>query len=259
MLFLRVFVLQLRRALHTPTFWSAAVLFMIALLLNSAGPLKENVREFTSIIYLLGYSNLQIAVVALGVMPILPFSLSFLQEKREKSIRFQAIRCGLPTYIVTKYLAVLLSGFCVVVAGYLFFILTLSFFFPMYIGNESGAGLSLDIWLSMKRPEMYVIGFIYHKGLSGMMFAGLGFFASTFLEDKFSAIMMPYLAYLIAALSSALFRFSYRYDITLWLIELPFASTPIVSLLLKTLAVGLLLIGLGFASKRLIERGMLNE
>jgi hypothetical protein len=260
MLFARFFWLQCRRFMSSIAFWLAVVIFAIVLLLNSVGEMENS--DYVSVVYLFFYSMLQIKVLVLGVLPILPFGLSYLQERSEKSIRFFTIRSGLVAYVAAKFLAILLSGFLVVAMGFVLYGVTLSFFFPLYKGTSGGAGGTLEMWLESGRPVLYLAGYIYSYALTGALFSGLGFLFSTMTDDHFSAVMMPYLLYMVVALAVPLLHIPYQYSVTPWFLDFPYldsAPTPVATLLAKTFSVGVALLVIGLYAFLRIERRLSNE
>jgi hypothetical protein len=253
MTFARLVFMQCRRALWSPVFLVTVCIFTVVLILNGVGAFDES----AAVAYLFNYSMMQIGVLVICILPILPFGISYAREYREKSVRFYCIRAGVSNYTSAKFIAVVLSGFLVVFLGLALFGLILSICFPLNKG--SGGGGSFEVLLAQNKVFLYLFCFSSCYALSGALFAGLAYWFSTWYDERYSVVILPYLFYMIIALITNIFNLPYRYTANPWFVDIPVTATPLAAILLKLCFVGFILLLLCYDIMRRVERRILSE
>ena len=124
-MFGRTLYLQCRRFILSPIFWICAVIFAVIMIINSNIAIADRAIG-ADIIYAYNFAAVNTEVVVLSFLPSLPFALSYMEEKKEHSLRLSYIRCAADNYVTAKFIAVVLSGFCVAFIGSLLYSFLLS-------------------------------------------------------------------------------------------------------------------------------------
>ena len=257
--FRRLFFSQCRRVVASPIIWCCVFVFTAVLFVNSA---IVFLNDNPSVIYAFdGFATLNLEAVVLSMLPSLPFALSYLDERRERSLRFSYVRCGVEPYIWAKYLAMLLSGFCVVILGSLIYCAILCIWMPL-VGDYSGEGAigMYAVWEN-GRPLLFLFWRIVCLGVSGALFTGLTFFFSLFFRGRYTVMVLPYLCYQMLSFLYSILKidnlfFYPRY----WLLETnPYMQTATGEVGAKVVFVAVILLVVGFVAVWKAERSMLRD
>lgn len=134
-----------------------------------------------------------IFIMTLAILPLFPFSLSYAEEHNEKNLSFWVIRAGVKSYIMTKYIAAVLSGMLSYVVGTLLFILACSLRTSLFYHISSwNAYVSL---LENGQIMLYLVVILIHFSFSAAIFCGLTMCVSVWFSNRFAAVILPMVVY----------------------------------------------------------------
>lgn len=254
-MYVRVFTGQFFRAVLSPVFWLCTVLFSAVLLINSgiafADPTSDVISAYT-------LSVLNSEPVAMSILPALPFALSYMEERKERSLRLAYIRCGVYEYISAKYASVVFSGFCVAAVGCIWYFCVLSAFMPF--AERSLAireSVGLNLLLEHGRPLVYLICVTFCQCASAAVFTAMTFVASMTVKGKYTAMVMPYLFYVMLTLFDALFNLNL--NLRRVFLDMPIGYTPFGQVTKKLVFVLSALAVLWLVAVRKGEGDILND
>lgn len=152
----------------------------------------------SNILKLLGYALTGSGSVLpiLCILPILPYTMSFVSELKDKALTFWIIRTGTGKYAASKFLSSTIAGFLSVAGSMTVFSPVMSIFFPLFNGQISN-GSPYAILLKNNRQWTYILILTVHYSLSGALFAGAALTISTFIPNKFSTLAAPIVIYFV--------------------------------------------------------------
>lgn len=254
-MFARVVYLQCRRFLLSPVFWICSVLLTVVLVINSNMAIAD--REIGSdIVYAYDFAVMNTEAVVLSFLPALPFALSYMDEKKEHSLRLAYIRCDVDSFITAKFISVVLSGLCVSFLGNILYFLVMSSVLPVLCksANISGA-YGIDYLLEIGRPYVYLFATMLCQALSASLFTALTFFFSMFIREKYTVMVLPLLCYHIAFLAESL---TDRPFLRQYCIDVPNAITPVGVVGKKLVFVLIVCLLVWVVSVKKAERDVLN-
>ena len=197
--FFTLFQQDIKRAVISPLFLFS-LLGMLAVLYTAGYPhIFMWYAELSDVNYILESSMFSTGTdtMLIQFLPLLPYATVWVKEYNENASSFWIIRTGVSKYVVSKYLAVLLSGMLAFILGILLFILPLSFHFPLYNEATIGGGDTYEIFLHNGQPFLYFLFFLLHYGLSAALFAGTCMWVSTLIPNRFAAFAGPAVLYLL--------------------------------------------------------------
>lgn len=256
MRFLRVLLLQLRRALLNPVFFAAVGIFAAAVTVPGSFVLRG---EFADVVYAFDFSLMSMSTLVITMLPLLPFALSYQSERREHSLRFYYVRVGVAEYTFAKFIATVAAGFCVVFLGYALYIGVLSIFFPLNIAEASHSHNSFTVFFEEGKYFLYLLCRVYGYSTSGALCAGLGLWFSTYIREKYVTVILPFFAYMLLLFVFQQIGVPHEFYPTEWLLTEMDLGTPMLSIVVKTVIVlGVLSIAC-FDTVRHVERSALNE
>jgi hypothetical protein len=230
---IRVVIHDLRRALLSWKFLYS-VLGVFFILLATAASLKRE-EAFTSVWYVLTMTvqGSGSATIILLMLPIFPFALSLAEEWEERAVNFHLIRTGSNRYALTKITVASVTGFLVIFAGLLLFVLAKCLTLPLFIGSAS------NIYNMMGEQGKALTGimlYIIHFGFSGSITASCAVLVSTFVTNRFVAAATPVVLHftLLRFISTNLFPYEMLYLHPIFWIEGVYEfESPWVTLLVK--------------------------
>lgn len=190
-MFCRILRIQFKRAIVSPVFLISSVLFGLGMIFNSAEVVKGS---YPSVIATFDLSSSGMGDVCLSILPVLPFALSLADERNERSLKFNYVRSSVWNYITAKFIAVIGSGFLVVVLGYCLFFAVMGVRFPINT-NGSLSSTAASALVDQGRYFTYLAVMTFNYALSGALFAGLALLYSSFLKGKYALVLLPYLTY----------------------------------------------------------------
>lgn len=255
--FFSLLLADLRRAFCSRRFVFSVLGVTLAMLLVSFGLMSST----SDALYLMGLSShSETMALILGILPILPFAVTFASEWEENSARFWLIRGGADEYAVCKIIASAVSGFLTTAAGMAVFILLMRLKYPLFTHANSGDPYALALLAgSSPMPVRYLAYYICHISLSAALFAVTALWVSTYLPNRFATVAAPLVIYFI------LFRLTTMLPIPDYLkisvvVQGGYpAGSPRATLLVKLLTVCILCVLMGFGTVRQIRRRMQNE
>lgn len=257
MRFLRVLRMQLRRAVVNPFFLMTLVMFTAVLYINSI-PARDSVKA-ASVVYSVE-SNISAAdVLVISILPSLAFALSCQSERREGALRFYFIRAGAAEYVLAKFIASALSGFCTVFFGYAILIAGLSAFYPISCASFSHVQTSFSVFCSQGKYFLYMLCFVFSYSLSGALFSGLAMWFSVYIKERYAAVIMPYLLYMLILFVFETLGVPYAFYPWGWMLSYMDVGNAFSSILIKFIIVAALLTAAAFDTVRRSERSALNE
>ena len=255
-MFTRVFVLQCRRFLTSPLFWICSVLLTVVLLINSVVAF-DAIPSGADLIYAYEIASTSTEAVVLTFLPSLPFALSYMEEKREHSLRFSYVRHGVGGYVAAKYIAVILSGFGVLLFGSLLYIFVLMWFMPLIdISAGVSEAIGIAILLENKMGGTYLSAVVFCQALSAALFTSFTFFFSMLIRERYTVMVLPYLCYRISLFFQAIFKLDI--DFRILLLGIPSSYSPFGGVGKKLLFVLMMLLLIGIFAVKKAERDVLN-
>ncbi|MBE6938796.1 MAG: hypothetical protein E7460_09715 [Ruminococcaceae bacterium] len=257
---LRLTGLQCRRAILSPVFAVAVTVFGLAMVVNSAEVVKG---AYPSVVSAFDLSVAGMADFCFVILPVLPFALSYGDERVERSLKFNYIRAGVWDYFLAKYLAVLVSGFLVVVLGYCLFFGIMRIRFPLNTVGSLGTSAA-SFLADAGRSGIYLLIMTLNYGLSGALFAGLAFTFSVFIRVRFVTVLLPYVVFdllnhLNAVIIGVLGVNYSRFDPTSWMLYTVAANSPVGMLGKKALYISVVLLAAFCIAYARAERRELND
>lgn len=253
--FARMVGIQCKRAVWSPIFFITVCVVVMVLIFNSG----ESLYEGSSVIYIFSSSMLSVHIFTVCILPVLPFGISYAKERSEKSLRFFCVRGGGSGYAFSKFIAVAFSGFLVVFLGMALFGLIMSIWYPVYNGNPGTGSSSFNSLLENNHIFLYLFLYLTCFSLSGALFSALAYWFSTWYDERYSVVILPYLFYMTLEFITMLLGLPYRFKASPWFVYTPVADSPVYAVLMKFLFVGAALLLLSFDIAGRVERRLLHE
>lgn len=198
------FKAELKRAIYSRNTLFSAVLIYVCIFIGTV----EYLFQFTSMtnatyLFLMGHSKGTLSIISL-LFPILvsiPFAASYVSDLQSGFIQYIYVRMGRLKYIAIR---LLVNG--LVSGGVISSSLLISFFFFMLIrGFDVSPSSYINVSLKNGLYELYhnwtvgyILLFILHSFISGVLFSTLGLGLSTFLKNKYFAVLSPFLFYIVS-------------------------------------------------------------
>jgi hypothetical protein len=210
--------------------------------------------DLLSVVIISGSGNILLIV---GILPVIPFAITFASEWEERAVSFWIIRSGVRRYAFNKVIVSALSGFMVTFVGILLHAFLLWTRLPLYTTFQTGdAYASL---LKAGRPLQYLLFSAAHLSLSSSLFAVAALWISAYIPNRWTAIAAPIVLYFV------LLRFTRNWNIPSFLkigtiVEGTYhASSPLSALLFKLATVMLLCWLIGYGTMRQIQRRVQHD
>lgn len=240
--FLSLTATNFYRSLFSGRFVFSVLGVITVLFLTSFGMMNSD-SDVVSVFMISGSGNM---VLIMGVLPLLPFAMSFAMEWEERSAGFWMIRTGIRNYALSKVLVSAITGILATFSGILLYAILLLVKLPLY-NDLNSSGDPYAPLLEAGMPVTYLLSYALHMSLSSALFAVAALWISAYFPNPFSTLAAPIVLYFI------LFRLTRTWGIPeflslVWIVEGPYhAGSPLLSLLLKlgTVIVLCLLMGYG--------------
>ena len=225
----RVFFIQMKRAVCSARFLIACIGIGAIMYGNIYWFLVDGGENAIS-----GWSVLRgmgSFIMTLAIFPLLPFSLSYADERNERVLPFWIVRIGIKSYMCEKFIVSVLSGMLAYMGGMLLYLLFACLQFPFHVGGSSAVDAYSE-WLEQGKPFLYFFISVFHYSFSAAIFCGLAVCLSVYIPNRFAVIMLPILIYLLLVRIGEFNYFSWLRPGSL-IESITDAGTPLLSLLVK--------------------------
>lgn len=151
----------------------------------------------SSVVYLcaLSLSGSSVILLVAGVLPLLPFAMTFASDYTERADVFHILRASGYPYFICKYIVCMISGFLTTFCGMSLFACLLSIRYPLLVTVSSGDAYA--VLLEAGKPLRYLLMFNMHTGLSAVLFCGAAALVAAYIPDKFTTIAAPVVIYVL--------------------------------------------------------------
>jgi hypothetical protein len=179
----------------------AAILLTCALYLVSSGneiKMLANGRNEVSVVYFFdAVNNYNTLMDILLVICVLPYSMSFCADWKNRYIRAIAIRTTSRTYSWSRVITCFISSFAAVIAGIMLYVCLMALFFPLYHANsyDPDSGAILGQLLAADQPLLYLLGYGVIRGASSAFWAVFGIVCSSYIPNVFLALSAPLIGF----------------------------------------------------------------
>ncbi len=135
----------------------------------------------------------------LPLAAVLPYSTSFSEEKNNGYLRHMVLKEGKVKWYITKYAAVFLSGFILIVIPITLNVLVTACFMPAYMpdpleqlysGQYYGQYLASVFY---SRPLIFVLVFSLLPAIFAGLWAAVSLTISYFVNNKYIVLLIPYI------------------------------------------------------------------
>lgn len=198
---LRLFRMDLKRAILHKTFWIACAAMLLVILLSgywmirqpemSVVELSENVLNATA-----G------STLVLWMFPLLPFALTYAQDSRSNALKYVEIRSiRRSRVLVVRFLVSCLSAFLSVMVTFFIFFLVMRISghalvnWQIYELNPNYEGYYE--MLTHKNAIGFLAMYVIDRGLSSVLMAACAFFISVWSRDPFITFSAPVCIYFL--------------------------------------------------------------
>lgn len=195
--------------------------------------------------------------MVLGLFPLLPYSLSYADERNQRILSFWVIRTGVKTYIWEKFFVSVISGMVAYILGMVLYACMACIQFPFFSGRIS-ANDAYSGYLEQGKPFLYYALALIHYSFSAAFFCGVAVWISTCIPNRSVVLMLPVLVYLtIIRINDACSFLPMRPQS---LVEsITDAGSPLLSMLVKAGVTCLVLLLLGILTVEQAERRLKHE
>ena len=215
------------RALFSWNFVLSVIMVTVVLLMTSIGMINPQ-SDVLSVAIISGSGNIPLIV---GILPLLPFAITFASEWEERAVSFWIIRSGVRAYAFSKLMVSAASGFLTTFTGILLHVLLLRTQLPLYTIFQTGDAYAA--LLDAGKPWTYLLSAAAHLSLSSALFAVMALWISAYIPNKWTALTAPVVLYFV------MLRLTRYWDIPPFLnpgmlVEGTYhAGSPLASLLFK--------------------------
>lgn len=190
---LKCICIDVRRAFLSRKFMIAVMLCCMIYLLGSISE-----KGATDILYILDVSiNTSAFYHLLPIVAVLPFSCSYLEDRKSGYIKFILQRVTPKQYLVARFFVVALSGAFATILGMLLFLAVLPVFHPWAVLRYEEGYIAIYSYMEdivqHKSWILYFTFYAYLQGLSGMFWGSIALSISVFVQQ-------PQILYLTAVL-----------------------------------------------------------
>lgn len=213
-------------------------------------PLMQQASDVTNLMAFALTGSHGSLMLVLATLPLMTYTISFATEWEQKAVLPWVIRTGVYPYAISKVVTSVISAFLTMIMGCILFITVMSFKFPFY---DSGyAGDTYHSLLENNHIFTYFAMYITDFALVSFLFAGIAFFVSTLIPNKFVVLTAPVVIYFVAHRLTSSLPNNLR---AVNLVEGSYnVGSPLSSLLLKlSIVIGITII-LSLLSVMLIKR-----
>ncbi len=241
--------LNLNRAIISWRFLLYSSLICLAMIIATLPLLQKtpDVVDLTAFALTGSHGSL---MLVLATLPLMTYTISFAIEWEQKAVLPWIIRTGAYPYAICKVVTSVISAFLTMIMGCTLFIIIMSFKFPLY--KYGYAGDTYHVLLESNHIFTYFTLYIIDFALVSFLFAGIAFFVSTLIPNKFVVLTAPVVIYFVVHRLTSSLPQNFR---AVNLVEGSYnIGSPLSSLLLKLAIVMGITIILSLLSVILIKR-----
>lgn len=216
----RLFCIEFQRAIFSKRF-IGTVFFMVLLeLLSSSTLLTDLESSIVEVIENL-FSGTGSAHLLLGMLPLLPFSLSYAEDMEENALNFTLVRSNTASFMLNRFFVACLSAFlCVVISFAILILILFCMGHPLFLIRTNNMRDGYARFLTDGNIAAYLFFYVLDRGLSAVMMAACAIWVSTIWPNAFFAFTAPICIYFLA-LRIIMFptelMFTYQYlQVQLW-------------------------------------------
>ncbi|MFE5430748.1 hypothetical protein [Peribacillus simplex] len=178
---------------------------------------EEAISAFDAWLYALGISPSSLLKLILVILISIPFSDSYIYDKKSGYINFIRTRCSFNKYIYSKIIANGIAGGTAVLLIFFILLIISGFIYPFNIPNTElnyvPYGFFEDIY--MNSPFMYVVIILLLGSFFGIVFATLGLSSSIYFYNRFAVTAYPFVFYVILVVLAQIFGIRFLLPIIL--------------------------------------------
>lgn len=251
--FISLLKVGFRRAIFSWHFLLSVSSVTLVLMMTSLGMIGPQ-SDVLSVAIISGSGNIPLIV---GILPLIPFAITFASEWEERAVSFWIIRSGVRAYAISKLMVSAWSGFLATFTGILLHTLLLWTQLPLYTTFQTGDAYAPLLDAGMPWP--YLLSAAAHLSLSSALFAVVALWISTYIPNKWTALTAPVVLYFV------LLRLTRNWDIPPFLkigtlVEGTYhAGSPLTALLLKLGVVMFLIWLMGYGTIGQIGRRVRHD
>ena len=246
---------DLKRSILSWKFFLCAVCIAVMMFAAIKGMMNEN--GFIWYYMCLSLEGSGVMSMAMCVLPIFPFGISFASEWEQKAHGFWIIRSGVRAYAFSKIMISFLSGFFVVFVGMGLFVLCMLPFAPVYFVEYTVS--PYEILIAQGHAVKGILLYMAHQSLGGGLTAVSALCISTLFPDPFVTAASPLIVYFAILRLTERLKLPFFLAPIYWINAIYCLETAWGSLGLKSVIVFVLCLLMGICIKKNIERRMLRE
>lgn len=216
----RLFCIEFRRAIVSKRFIGTVFFMLLLELLSSSTLLTDLESSIIDVIENL-FAGTGSAHLLLGMLPLLPFSLSYAEDIEENALNFILVRSNTVLFMLNRFFVACLSAFlCVVISFSILILILFCMGHPLFLTHINDIRNGYAQFLTDGNGVAYLFFYVLDRGLSATMMAGCAIWVSTILPNAFFAFTAPICIYFLA-LRIIMFptemMFTYQYlQVQLW-------------------------------------------
>ncbi|MFV0343924.1 MAG: hypothetical protein ACK5JH_13755 [Anaerocolumna sp.] len=130
----------------------------------------------------------------------LPYTTSYIAELESGYINILLTKITLTTYICTKTLIVIITGFLVMIIPSTVYLLLLIFSKGLVITEYESITVTLFAGIYKSFPLLYIVMTILNASICSSLFALMGLSISAWKRNKFLTVIIPFSYYLFSAI-----------------------------------------------------------
>ncbi|MBD8499500.1 hypothetical protein [Paenibacillus arenosi] len=252
-LFLSLLLVNLSQAILTIRFLVCVCGVTALLFVTSYGTI-DYLEDVKSVVMLSGGGNFTLVV---GIIPLIPFALTFASEWEERASSFWIIRAGVSNYAICKVIAGAVSSVLVTFLGIWLYAVLLMIKIPFFTNSNTGDAYAP--LLEAGQPVLYLLGTSAHLALSSAIFGVAALWISTFIPNRFTAIALPVVVYFVCLRLTRFWELPPYMMIGTIMEGTYHAGTPLMAFLFKLMTVILLCLLMGYGTVVQMRRRVQND
>lgn len=179
------------RAIFSVRFLLSGGCIVFVLLSISFGMINSD-SDVLSVVLISGSGHIPLIV---GVLPLIPFAVTFASEWQERAVNFWIIRTGVRLYATSKVIVSACSAFFATFIGIMLHALILWSWLPLYTSFQTGDAYAPLLEAGM--PWQYLVSSAAHLSLSSSLFSVTALWISTYIPNKWTALAAPIVLYFV--------------------------------------------------------------
>lgn len=248
---IRIIVADLRRAFLSWSFLFSALGIAFVLIISAGYRLVNGLKSVYEV-YQAASGSTGSEVLTMILLPLLPYSLSFVADQNAHTTTYWSIRIGAAKYCVSRILVSAFSAWSTAFLGIWFFVALMTPFFSLsYINGSGGA---YGVYLQHGLQAMFFLFQSAHLAFSALLFSVLAVLISAIIPNAFIALAAPAAFYIVALAVSQNINLPWAISLGVAMAGSYNAGTPFLSLTVKALNMLLRSILLGGGAYILMRR-----